>query len=202
MPNPACFFDITIDKKPAGRICFEASYVFYQDAPCRMIQCHRLIEQKHNILNVWEHHIYIYSFIFWRSDGLSQSFMCNSHLISFQLYSINLLTCYYTSVQRLTYSKTCMLTKSCLIWYEILQIYFKNNQIKILNFLHFKSIYPAWDIISRDIISQTGFDIQIGRLVPTCWKLVLSLLTSLPVLLSTLRSRGEPLPVTCLLHVL
>ncbi|XP_011423537.1 peptidyl-prolyl cis-trans isomerase A-like [Crassostrea angulata] len=23
MPNPACFFDITIDKKPAGRICFE-----------------------------------------------------------------------------------------------------------------------------------------------------------------------------------
>lgn len=102
MPNPACFFDITIDKKPAGRICFEASNVFYQDAPCRMIQCHRLIEQKHNILNVWEHHIYIYSFIFWRSDGLSQSFMCNSHLISFQLYSIDLLTCYYTSVQRLT----------------------------------------------------------------------------------------------------
>lgn len=78
MPNPACFFDITIDKKPAGRICFEASNVFYQDAPCRMIQCHWLIEQKHNITNVWEHHINIYSFIFWRSDGLNQSFMCNS----------------------------------------------------------------------------------------------------------------------------
>ncbi|XP_062586965.1 peptidyl-prolyl cis-trans isomerase A-like [Saccostrea cucullata] len=23
MPNPECFFDVTIDKKPAGRICFE-----------------------------------------------------------------------------------------------------------------------------------------------------------------------------------
>jgi hypothetical protein len=25
MPNPECFFDVTIDGKPAGRICFEAS---------------------------------------------------------------------------------------------------------------------------------------------------------------------------------